>query len=289
MGKITGNVIAMYNRKGGVAKTASTIAFAGILERLGKRVLVFDLDDSFNCSTVFKVADKQDGGGLFHMICENVPIEKTIKFAQNSMVDVIPSGNRDFDARLELTKRSVDPMVLPYEVYGILKKNLARIEGKYDYILMDCSPSRDILSECILAAATDVITPVDCDKHSYEGVEWIYDMIQDARERYNPTLNFVGVLITKADIKTSDFKRFYAAYNEELGEDFILQPIRREQELKKATNGDMPIFSVMRRSYAKGDYIKAACEIGLIDKDSANRLLTIFAKNGDEQFEYTRG
>lgn len=289
MGKVTGKVIAMYNRKGGVAKTTSTVAFAGILERLGKRVLVVDLDGSCNCSSVFKVSNDEETGGLFKMICENMPIEDTIKSSEDSMVDVIPSGYRQIDACEKLWRMRSDPMVLPYEVIGILKKNLAQIEDKYDYILLDCSPSEDIISECVLAAASDVIAPVGSDKLSYLGISWIYNKIQDARERYNPDLNFVGTLMTSVSKSGADFKYFHAGYIKTLGEDAICQPIRKDAEIARCISSDMPMFNVMRRSRAKADYIKAACEIGLISEADARRLLARFAQKGDEDFEYVKG
>ena len=289
MGKVKGNVIALYTQKGGVAKTTSTIAFANILSLLGKDVLIVDLDSQGNCSTVFRVDNEEDEGGLYKMICLDQPTENLIVKSEVAFVDLIPAGYRRIDAADYLTCKKHDPNVLPFEWIGVLKKKLNEIESRYDYIFIDCSPSEDSLSECALAAATDVISPVVSDKFSHGGIRWIYNKIQNVRERYNPDLNFVGTLMVKVSQRGKSFKRFHKCYIEDLGEDAIWQPIRTDQELPDCNDDEIPMFNIMRRSRAKGDYIKAACEIGLIKMKDAERLLSRFAVKGEEKFEYMKG
>ena len=287
MGRLNGKIVAVYNQKGGVAKTSSTIAFAGILGLLGKNVLIVDLDSSGNCTSTFGVGGEDEPGGLYKMICKDASADETIICSNKAMVDLIPSGYGRREACEYLVVKKSDPNITSYEVIGVLKRKLLEVVEKYDFILIDCPPSADIVSDCVLAAATDVIVPVLSDKYSYDGVGLILESIWDAQRRYNPELSLAGTLATKAKTSRSNFKYFYSSYITQLPDVAIRQPIHQDAVFEKHLDNNTPVFSSFKRSRAKADYIKAACEIGFINLNEAEKLLKRFAaKPEDEKFEY---
>lgn len=264
-------IVGVLNNKGGVGKSTTVCSLASLLDVAGKRVLVIDADPQGNASQVFRVYNPGEVGETFDLFFGDMPVRDIIKRSTNSNVHVIPAGKNHWNTVRELDimghQTSID------SVRSILRNRLAEIADNYEFIIIDNSPARDILADNVLVASDYILTPVEVEGFSYEGLKVVLGDIARVKSTLNPNLEFLGALFIKAEPRTNLFKSIYQQYLKALGDDAIHQPIRKDNIVKEANTMFTPLYRYMARSKAGTDYIKAASEMGFIDDAETTKLL----------------
>ena len=191
-----GKIISIFNQKGGVGKTTTAINLSASVARLGKRVLLIDIDPQGNASSGFGI-DKRDKSSsiIYDVLINDVDIDKAIRAASARGVDIIASNNELAGLEIELAR------VDGWET--ILKDKLAEIKNNYDFIFIDCPPSLGILSIIGLVASESVVIPIQCEYYALEGVSQLFDTIKLIRKSLNPDLEIEGVVLNMFDGRTN--------------------------------------------------------------------------------------
>lgn len=182
-------IIAISNQKGGVGKTTTTINIGTSLAKLGKKVLLVDLDPQGNCTRALGI-DKFNKS-ISDVLASDSNIKRVIKKTVMNGCDVIPS---DLSLALIDSSKLNNP-----EPHFILRNALKNIEGKYDFILIDCPPSLGFLNKNALAAAHKVLIPVQCEFFALEGVTQILATIRNIKNQWNPQIEILGFIISMYD------------------------------------------------------------------------------------------
>ena len=187
-----GKVIVFVNQKGGVGKTTSTINIGAYIALAGKSVLLVDFDSQGNMSSGVGVS--KDKPTIYELMAEQATFDQTIKHTAIKGLDVI-SANTDLSgAAIEL----VDQEEREY----FLKKALAPARDKYDYVLIDCPPSLGLLTLNGLAAADEVLVPMQCEYFALEGITLLLKTVKDVQKSINPELAIGGIFFTMYDSRT---------------------------------------------------------------------------------------
>ncbi|HTX00222.1 MAG TPA: AAA family ATPase [Acidimicrobiales bacterium] len=193
-GASTARVLALANQKGGVGKTTTTVNLGAALADLGKRVLVVDLDPQGNASTGLGIEARNFDVSIYDVVLRDVPLEDCIEPTSIKNLFVAPSTINLAGAEIELVpafsrelrlRRAVDP-----------------IRHEYDYVLIDCPPSLGLLTVNGLAAASEVMVPIQCEYYALEGLGQLLRNVDLVRSSLNPELFVSTIVLTMYDART---------------------------------------------------------------------------------------
>jgi len=193
-------VIAISNQKGGVGKTTTAANLGVGLARKGKRVLLIDADHQGNLSHCFGIMNPDDIDYSFAEILENVINNEEFDVTEGIVrlpegVDFVP-GNVQLSS-LELSLVNVMGREL------VVRDYISMIRDRYDYIIIDCTPSLGMMTINALVAADSVIVPIDAGFLSAKGLEHLIKIIGTIQRKMNPNLKIEGILLTKVDMRTN--------------------------------------------------------------------------------------
>ena len=185
-------VFAVANQKGGVGKTTSSVNLAASLAATRKKVLLVDIDPQGNATTGSGVDKFDTDYTIYDVLCDEVPTEKAIvNTPEDSGFDLITANG-------DLTAAEVQLLDMKSREFR-LRNALARIRDNYDYILIDCPPSLNMLTVNALTAADSVIVPIQCEYYALEGLTALMNTIEKIRTVLNPKLHIGGLLRTMYD------------------------------------------------------------------------------------------
>lgn len=204
-----GRIYTLANQKGGVGKTTTAINLGAYLAYYGQRVLLVDLDPQANATSCLKIDKNTVRGGTYEVLISSLPAANFILYNPKLKLSILPSTPGLAGAEVELVNE------LAREVR--LKKALAVLGERYDYILIDCPPSLGLLTLNGLVAAQDgLIIPVQCEYLALEGLGQLVKTINRVRSALVPNLTIRGVLLTMYDSRTnlsndvvSEVKRYF--------------------------------------------------------------------------------
>ena len=191
-----GKAIAIFNQKGGVGKTTTNINLGASLARLGKKVLIIDIDPQGNTTSGIGVAKNELSDTVYEvLIQENYDTRKAILHTATDGLDVIPAN--------------VDLAGAEIELVGLkgrearLKKSIDKVREDYDYIFIDCPPSLGLLTINSLTAVDSVLIPIQCEFYALEGVSQLVSTIELVKKRLNKDLEVEGVVLSMFDGRTN--------------------------------------------------------------------------------------
>ena len=186
-------IYCIANQKGGVGKTTSCVNLAASLAALGQRVLLLDLDPQGNATTGSGV-DKSELLASMNSLLLGQPLSECIVPTPGGY-DLVPSNH-------ELTQAELELLSMPEREY-VLSKALAEFLDAYDYILIDCPPSLNMLAVNALVAAKGIIIPVQCEFYALEGLTALLNTIAQIQSSANPDLVIAGIVRTMFDGRAS--------------------------------------------------------------------------------------
>ncbi|NLC02817.1 MAG: ParA family protein [Tissierellia bacterium] len=190
-----GKIISIFNQKGGVGKTTTSINLSAGLGKLGKNILLIDLDPQGNSTSGLGLEKSEVEYLIYDVLAMNHPIEKAILPTSAENLKIIPSNSQLAGLEIELAREE--------NWEERLKEKLVLIKDDYDYIFIDCPPSLGILSVISLIASDSVIIPVQCEYFALEGVSQLFETIELVKKGYNPDLKIEGVVLSMFDGRTN--------------------------------------------------------------------------------------
>lgn len=248
-----GRIIAIANQKGGVGKTTTSINLSASLAAKGKKVLVIDTDPQGNTTSGFGI-DKND---LDNTVYELILGECTIKdcmvanVVQN--VSVIPSNVNLAAAEIELI--GVDKKEY------ILKGEVDYVKDEFDFIIIDCPPSLNMLTINAMTTADSVIVPIQCEYYALEGLSQLIHTVNLVKERLNPRLAMEGVVFTMFDSRTNLSMQVVENVKNNLNQHIYKTLIPRNIRLAEAPSYGMPINLYDPKSAGAEAYMQLAEEV----------------------------
>lgn len=183
-----GKIIAVSNQKGGVGKTTTVVNLAAAFGEKGKKVLVVDFDPQGNTTTSFGIRKKSIRNTSYEAVIGQCRLVEAIVATAFKGVSLVPTSQKLSGAEHEIADMD--------NRSARLKMQLLTVKDDYDYILIDCPPTLNLLNINALVAADSVIIPILCEYLSLEGLVEIDDTIRKIRVNYNPRLDIEGILFT---------------------------------------------------------------------------------------------
>ncbi len=188
-------VYAIANQKGGVGKTTTAVSVAANLPGLGKRTLLVDMDPQGNATSGLGVDSSGLSASVYTVIVEGQDVNRAILPTQVSGLDLLPSHRTLAGAEMELIQLPRRERRLAYALEGL--------RVAYDYVLLDCPPSLNLLTLNALVAAEWVIIPIQCEYYALEGLSQLTQTQQIIQRDLNPRLKLAGILLTLFDPRTA--------------------------------------------------------------------------------------
>ncbi|PIQ42869.1 MAG: cobalamin biosynthesis protein CobQ [Gammaproteobacteria bacterium CG11_big_fil_rev_8_21_14_0_20_46_22] len=187
-----GKIIAVTNQKGGVGKTTSTVNLAASLATMNRKVLLIDLDPQGNATMASGVNKYELDGSINDVLLGKKPAAELVRGSSN-VYDILPANG-------DLTEAEVNLFQQTDREYA-LKNALAPLKPRYDFMLIDCPPTLNMLTINSLVAADSVIIPMQCEYYALEGLSSLLDTIRSLQDVANPTLQIEGLLRTMYDTR----------------------------------------------------------------------------------------
>ena len=240
-------VISFLNFKGGVGKTTSTHSIGAGLSKLGKKVLLIDLDPQGTLT--FFAKEETVTATSRELLFNELPLEECITKCDE--FDLIASNIKLAISELELNAH--------YGKEFRLKTAISKTNVNYDYILIDCPPSLSVFTLNALTASSDLIIPCECELASLEGLDLLLATLKTPISTLNPDLKISGILPTKLDARKKISKEAYEVIKEE--HENVFSPVRVNSKLSELGLNKVSIFKHDPSSNGAKDYLKVAKEI----------------------------
>jgi chromosome partitioning protein len=246
-------IIAITNQKGGVGKTTTCVNLAASLSATRRRVLLIDLDPQGNATMGSGVDKREVELSGYQLLLEDAAIEQIIVDAEVAGYHLIP-GNSD------LTAAEVQLMQLDGRETR-LGSRLQPVTDNYDYILIDCPPSLNMLTLNALTAAHAVFIPIQCEYYALEGLSALLETVEQIREAVNPGLEVEGLLRTMYDARNNLANEVSAQLLEHFGDKVYRTIIPRNIRLAEAPSYGAPILKYDSASRGAIAYLALAAEM----------------------------
>ncbi len=246
-------IISITNRKGGVGKTTTAINIATAMAAIGKKVALFDLDPQGNATTSLGIDKKKIEYSSYDVLINGVNVEQTLQETLVPSFFIIPAKADLAAAEIELIKIE--------KREWILKEALKPLESRFDYVLIDCPPSLNLLTINALVASNSVIVPLQCEFLALEGLTDLIKNIERVKKGFNQDLKIQGIVLTMFDKRNNlsfmvenDVRKYFG--------DLVYQTvIPRSVRISEAPSHGKPIMIYDFKSVGAQSYINLAKEV----------------------------
>jgi chromosome partitioning protein len=246
---VTGRVYAFANQKGGVGKTTSAVNLAACLAEAGERSLVVDLDPQANATSGLGM--RANGTSSYDLL-DGAPLDELAKPTAFPNLFLVPSKPELAGTAVELSRRE--------DGEKFLADALEHVTG-FDFVLLDCPPSLGPLTVNALAAADQVLVPMQAEYYALEGLSQLVKSVELVRARLNPRLRIGGVLLTMVDGRTRLSADVADEVRKHFGDRVFDTTIPRSVRLAEAPSHGLPAIAYDRRSAGADAYWRAANEL----------------------------
>lgn len=247
--------IAIANQKGGVGKTTTAVNLAASLAEAGRKVLLIDTDPQGNATSGVGIDKEELENTVYEMIIGEASAKQCILPTQQENLYILPSSVNLAGAEIEL----LDDSIRNKEY--VLRDQLDYVMDDYDYILIDCPPSLNILTINAMTTATGILVPIQCEFYALEGLSQLIYTISLVKERLNPSLKVDGVVFTMHDTRTNLSAQVVDTVKQNLTENIYETMIPRNVRLAEAPSYGLPINLYDPRSAGAESYRSLAMEI----------------------------
>lgn len=251
-----GRTIAIANQKGGVGKTTTAINLSASLAAKGKKVLVIDADPQGNTTSGFGIEKNDLENTIYELFLSECSIKECILSEVMPGVSVIPSN-------VNLAATEIELIGVEKKEF-ILKKEIDWVKDQYDFIMIDCPPSLNLLTINSMTTADSVLVPIQCEYYALEGLSQLIHTVNLVKERLNPDLEMEGVVFTMYDSRTNLSNQVVENVKSHLKQNVYNTMIPRNIRLAEAPSYGMPIGMYDAKSAGAEAYMQLAEE--LIDK-----------------------
>ncbi len=190
-----GRIIAVANQKGGVGKTTTTINLSACLAEKGKKVLAIDLDPQGNTTSGLGIEKENVENSVYELMLGECSIQEIMIKTEIENLYILPSNVNLAGAEIELIGVN--------EREYILKNEVDYIKDNFDFIIIDCPPSLNMLTINAMTTANTVLVPIQCEYYALEGLSQLIYTINLVQERLNPELQMEGIVFTMYDARTN--------------------------------------------------------------------------------------
>ena len=252
-----GRIIAIANQKGGVGKTTTSINLSASLAAKGKKVLVIDTDPQGNTTSGFGIEKNELENTIYELILGECSIRDCIISDIIKNVSVVPSNVNLAAAEIELI--GVDKKEF------ILKNEVDYVKDDYDFIIIDCPPSLNMLTINSMTTADSVLVPIQCEYYALEGLGQLTNTISSLKQNINEQLEIEGILLTMFDKRTNLSALVYDEVKKFFPEKIFKTVIPRNVRLSEAPSFGEPILSYDK--FSKGAFAYKALAKEVIKKN----------------------
>lgn len=248
-----GRIIAVANQKGGVGKTTTSINLSSCIAAKGKKVLVIDIDPQGNTTSGFGIEKNELENTIYELILGDCTIEDCILKEIFSNISILPSNVNLAAAEIELI--GVEKKEF------ILKNEIDWVRDNYDFILIDCPPSLNLLTVNAMTTADSVLVPIQCEYYALEGLSQLIHTVNLVKERLNPELVMDGVVFTMYDSRTNLSSQVVENVKGHLNQKIYNTMIPRNIRLAEAPSYGKPINLYDPKSAGAESYMQLAEEV----------------------------
>ncbi|MCQ2530342.1 MAG: AAA family ATPase [Lachnospiraceae bacterium] len=248
-----GRIIAVANQKGGVGKTTTTINLSASLAEQGKKVLLVDLDPQGNATSGVGVDKRELENTVYELLLDEITLEECLVETDFLNLSVLPSN-------INLSGVEIDLLDMEDREY-CLKNTLDEVKEEYDFIMIDCPPSLNMLTVNAMTAADTVLVPIQCEYYALEGLSQLIHTINLVKKKLNPDLTLEGVVFTMYDARTKLSMQVVENVKRTLKENIYNTIIPRSIKLAEAPSYGMPITAYAPTSPGADSYRLLAMEV----------------------------
>ena len=245
-----GKIVSIANQKGGVGKTTTCVNLCCALTKLGKKVLLCDMDPQANCTSGMGVNKNTVRTSIYDVLINGVSAASSA--VKTKYGDIIPSNKALSGAGIEL--------VMMDDREYVLKKALSELKNVYDYIFIDCPPSLEMLTLNALVASDTILIPVQCEYFALEGLSDLMTTIKMVKKRLNPELDIEGVLLTMYDSRTNFSSQVAGEVKKYFKDKVYHVAVPRNVRLSEAPSHGKPVIEYDRSSKGSAAYLELSRE-----------------------------
>ena len=248
-----GRIIAIANQKGGVGKTTTAINLSACLAEIGQKVLTIDIVPQGNTTSGLGVDKNNTENNVYDLLLGECEIEDCIITTEIENQFLVASNVNLAGAEIELIGIE--------EKEYILRKQISKVADQYDFVIIDCPPSLNMLTVNALSAANTVLVPIQCEYYALEGLSQLIHTIELVQERLNPDLEIEGVVFTMYDARTNLSLQVVENVKGYLHQNIYKTIIPRNVRLAEAPSHGLPINLYDSKSAGAESYRLLAQEV----------------------------
>lgn len=256
-------VLAIANQKGGVGKTTTSVNLAASLAATKRKVLLIDLDPQGNATMGSGVDKSELNNSVYELLTGRCTLEQAVLQSEHGGYDLLP-------ANADLTAAEVELLELNMKE-SRLRDALAKVRDQYDFILIDCPPSLNMLTINGLVAADGIIIPMQCEYYALEGLSALMTTVQRVSSALNPALQIEGLLRTMYDPRNSLTREVSEQLSSHFGDKLYKTVIPRNVRLAEAPSYGLPALVYDKQSRGAIAYLAMAGELIRRTRSAANQ------------------